>query len=437
MTNRGNPFRGNPSPRARPLPGLQRARLVAREQLAWESAWERLEAEHSLRDDDDDDDDGAENQIISILTRTNRRRAVAAAQTGGLSTFVEPAAWTEPVRRTRTAWPQEPKVITEEEKELWDTFELALKESQDGGIQGDRSPLGDACIGPSKKREVESSSCPSRGLEEREEEVRRKRPRTRRDSQLSVNTGDGPILKSHAAHTTPIAAFSNIRQPPISEGAESPPSAYSQIMSYIEKGLECSPPGTAALVDGVRPGVVPPDFSAVPCSGRRLTSPEISTSPPISCPNSPTAEVPIRRNSGKVSSPARRTPASPIQPIFSRPWERPLPASSSHKRPYQAPSPPSGSDSSGNEDQQNSRKRKPINYLTPEAKKGLASLVTSILQPMYPTMISKQEFTEINKKVSRQLYSIFNSENFELDDKERWKKVAQEHVSVALKHLSV
>lgn len=437
MTNSGSSFGSNPSLRNRPLPGFQRARLVAREQLAWESAWERLEAEHSLRDDDEDDDDGTDNQIISILTRTNRRRAVAAAQTGGLSTFVEPVAWTEPVRRTRTAWPQEPKVISEEEKELWDTFELALKESQDRGIQGDRSPLSDPCIGPSKKRDIGSSSRPSRSSEEREEEVRRKRPRTRRDSQLSVNTGDGPIMKSHAAHITPITAFSNVRQPPISEGAESSPSAYSQIMSYIEKGLEYSPPSTTALVDGVRPGVVPPDCSAAPCSGRRLTSPETSTSPPMSCPDSPTAEAPIRRNSGKVSSPTRRTPASPIQPIFSRPWERPLTASSSHKRPYQAPSPPSGSDSSGNEDQQDSRKRKSINCLTPEAKQGLASLVTSILQPMYPTMISKQEFTEINKKVSRQLYSIFNSENFELDDKERWKKVAQEHVSIALKHLSV
>ncbi|CAZ81800.1 unnamed protein product [Tuber melanosporum] len=446
VMNNGNSFEDNPL-RTGSLSRFQRARLVAREQLAWESAWERLEAEHSPWDDDEDDDDDTENQIVSILTRTNRRRAVAAAQTGGLSTFVEPVAWTEPVRRTRTAWPQEPKVITEEEKELWDTFELALKESQGRGTHGDRSPQDDPCTEPSKKRDGESSSGPGRSSEEqREEEVRRKRPRTRRDSQLLVNTGDGPILKSHTAHTTPVAMFPNIRQPPASEGPESSPSAYSQVMSYIGKGLEYSPPGAAALVGGVGPGAVPPDFSAAPSPGRRLASPEIATSlspfvvgsPPMSCPGSPIAEAPIRRSSGKVSSPTRRTPASPTQPIFSRPWERPpRPASSSHKRPYQAPSPPSGSDSSGNEDQQNSRKRRSINCLTPEAKQDLASVVTSILQPMYPTMISKQEFTEINKKVSRQLYSIFNNENFGLDDKERWKKVAQEHVSIALKHLSV
>ncbi|CUS14196.1 unnamed protein product [Tuber aestivum] len=435
VINNGDPFGGNPL-RTRSLSRSQRATLVAREQLAWESAWERLEAEHSPRDDDEDDDDDAENQIVSILTRTNRRRAVAAAQTGGLSTFVEPVAWTEPVRRTRTAWPQEPKVITKEEKELWDTFELALKESQDRGIQEDRNPQGDPCIGPSEKRDGESSSGPDRSSEEREEEVRRKRPRTRRDSQLLVNTGDGPVLRSHTVHTTPIAILSNVRQPPVGESTESSPSAYSQIMSYIEKGLEYSPLSTAAPVDGVRPA---------PSSGRRLTSPEIATSlspfavgsPPMSCPGSPISEASVRRNPGKVSSPTRRTPASPIRPMFSRAWERPRPASSPNGQPYQAPSPPSGSDSSGNEDQQNSRKRKSINCLTPEAKQGLASVVTSILQPMYPTMISKQEFTEINKKVSRQLYSIFNNENFGLDDKERWKKVAREHVSVALKHLSI
>ncbi|RPB02121.1 hypothetical protein L873DRAFT_1826854 [Choiromyces venosus 120613-1] len=436
----------NSSLRTRSLSRFQRERLVDREQLAWESAWERLEAEHSPPDDEDDDDD-TENQVASILNRTNRRRAVAAAQIGGLNTFVEPAAWTEPIRRTRTAWPQGPKVITEEEKELWDTFELALRESQGEELQENRSLQGDYFIGSSRKRDGESSSRPSRSSEEHEGEVRRKRPRTRRDSQLLVNTGNGPISRSHAAHTTPIATSSSIRQLPISEGPESSPSAYSQVMSYIGKGLECSPPGTTAIVDGVRPGAIPPDFPAAPSPGRRLTSSDIATSPSpfivgssaMSQPDSPITEASIRRNSETVSSPTRRTPPSPpVQSIFSRPWERPpRPASSSHKLPCQAPSPPSGSDSSGNEDQQNPRKRKSINCITPEAKQGIASVVTSILQPMYPTMISKQEFTEINKKVSRQLYSIFNSENFGLDDKERWTKVAQEHVSIALKHLSV
>jgi histone H3/H4 len=70
-----------------------------------------------------------------------------------------------------------------------------------------------------------------------------------------------------------------------------------------------------------------------------------------------------------------------------------------------------------------------------KTKTEIQALVVSALQPHYQTQkINKDEYTDINRDVSRRLYEQIGTEDG-LTERERWQKVAIEEVQRAVKAL--
>lgn len=71
------------------------------------------------------------------------------------------------------------------------------------------------------------------------------------------------------------------------------------------------------------------------------------------------------------------------------------------------------------------------------AKEGVAKMVSSALKPHYHrSEISKDQYTDINRNVSRMLYEkVGVEENLNDNAKESWEKVASEEVAKAVECL--
>ena len=72
--------------------------------------------------------------------------------------------------------------------------------------------------------------------------------------------------------------------------------------------------------------------------------------------------------------------------------------------------------------------------MTADNKAGVQKLVSAALKPHYHEQkISKDEYTAINRDVSRMLYDkIIDFEALDLDGKTRWERVAGEEVNKAI-----
>ncbi len=71
------------------------------------------------------------------------------------------------------------------------------------------------------------------------------------------------------------------------------------------------------------------------------------------------------------------------------------------------------------------------------AKEGVARMVSSALRPHYHNSeISKDEYTDINRSVSRMLYEkVGAEENLNDHARESWEKMASEEVTKAVQSL--
>lgn len=72
-----------------------------------------------------------------------------------------------------------------------------------------------------------------------------------------------------------------------------------------------------------------------------------------------------------------------------------------------------------------------------EAKEGVQKMVSSALRPhWHRSEISKDEFTDINRNVSRMLYEkVGDEENLKDGSTETWEKMANEEVAKAVQSL--
>jgi hypothetical protein len=437
---------------------------LVREHRIWAAAWERLDAdlEHpSYPEDEDEDDDYYERQVaISHRQRIreqrmNRRRAVAAAQAGlGRNAFDEPSAgWRQPTTRPRMTFPHLEHQMSKEESDSWKMMELAEK------LENSRN----------KRRRSSGSEddlLARMGVDTTQPETdarKFKRPRTKRDSQLpAVNTRNHNGESSRTREAAPATTAAAVGTPTASTSdAGSPPSGgiFTTILEGIGK-FQDVPIVSAADVSGrdlgrMRP--ISPDRSSIASAMSRSRSPPAIFSPPSSRPNSPDGDF----SRGRMFSPSSptsprtpRTPAGSPQRIGRRrPWELPLkqqptspPASriqspdggqTDGRRHSHSPDEPASSNSDSEQQQQQQKPRKPS--ITKECKADIVNMVSAALKPLYPGKISKENYTEINKKISRKMYKmVLEDDDVGAGvDRQMWHAAIEKEVEKELQALEV
>ncbi|KAL0632580.1 hypothetical protein Q9L58_008557 [Maublancomyces gigas] len=422
---------------------------LRREDRAWRNAWQHLDSDlEFLNDDHAASVSLAEEQLRTRqAARMIRRREVAAAQTdGGPNAFDQPLAWMTPTSRPRT-FPHSQQPISEEERSAWRMFDIAE------GIE----------ISP-RKRSRGSSRELTRSPVSEDDKPRRKRPRTRRDSQLV----DGNNKNGESLGSTSVAPG---LEDPVNVNSTASGSYLGSILESIAKSTEATlpdPPLTGLWgidLSKMRPLSPEPSNAASPHS-RPISpvgaSPFSPTSPPRSRPHSPvqTGQIPFL-----PSSPTRRTPVvCSIQSAPARAWElSPSPPTSCANSPIQqqrqrhhscsssdredpgSDDNPGGASSSSDTDSRSSTKGRHRqrqhgenhSSITAQDKADIAEIVRSVLKPLYPEKLSKDDFTEINKSVSRKLYQLVEADKGRdvATEKEKWMKVAEEEVMNAVECL--
>lgn len=384
--------------------------------LMWEDAWEYLDGDIAPW--------RPTAPARSRSWRMDRRRAVATAQAGPESTL---AAWTIPTTRPREVFPHlEPQPMSREEMESWRMMEMAerletqserkrRREEEDGGMEAL------AAWGVSTTAEPAT------------EGRKFKRPRTKRDSQLpaiNTRTTAGESSRTGAAQGTATAPAA---QP--SEGGEATSLAasagglFTTLLASVGKSKDV-PIVSAADVCGrdlgrMRP-ISPDRSSGGALSRSRSPLNGNSPSPPNSRPSSPDG---MRGRPGYNSPPGRRTPArSPERGTRRAPWELSPSSPSTSRRQSPTPqqqhrphSPPPTESSASDSDTKTPS-------VTIKDKQTISGLVSAALKPHYPQTLSKEEFTNINKRVSRTLYKMV-SETADASGVEKWKEAVEAKVN--------
>jgi hypothetical protein len=407
---------------------------------AWANAWAHLDADlqqHGFSEEENADAEHYEQRQWQQLME--RRRAAAAVQTGtGRNAFDEqPAAWETPTTRPRTTFPHLPHEMSKEESDSWKMMELAEK------IEKSRkkrcgSTSSDECL--LERLGIDVAQGPSDGR-------KFKRPRTKRDSQLSPistrNIHNSESFRSGEAIlvSTPTGNASDAGSPP-------PGGIFTSILEGIGRTQDI-PIVSAADVSGrdltkMRP--ISPDRSSIASAISRSCSPTtFSPSSPSSLPESqPTSPISSERSRGrrKLYSPSTsaRTPAHSPEKSGRRPWETGQPSSPPPSR-AQSPngrpndimrresiassvgSPPGSSDELSKQQQERYSKG-----ITKQNKSEIGMMVSTALKPYYPEKLSRESYKEVNKKISRRMYRLACDQGFLDTNKELWTQTIKDEV---------
>lgn len=424
-TMRGPSIYANTNPRT----ARARRRSLAPDEWVgvWQSVWDRLHFDIEFPFEDDDQSESR--SMIQRRENEEWERRFELARQMGAGSRLRAAADTittlrqRPVNRAlhREA-PQTPKSPkdpeSQEELRAWNAFEKAREQiAEDGGEQRAAS-VSSRGGGRRRKRKSPSSSPAEPDPPEPQPERKLKRPRTR----LNLNTAES-------------SATAAARRPPAPSHA-SPPAA-------TNNGDESTAPGfLQSLLQEVEVDRFAEDREiAAPQPKRiiveRACSPQNSSpglSPVYPTPNHGMS-TPPPLNIGRTESPTQRdqqlsptySPYSPANDDV-RQGRRKLP----HRQ--QSPglhSPPRSKDSSPN-------RSSGLSYST---KREIQLMVTSVLKPFYTKKeVTKDEYTEINRDVSRLLYDRVAEAGADAlasqDARDKWQKLASNEVDSAVKGLA-
>ncbi|KAI9780051.1 MAG: PHD and RING finger domain-containing protein 1 [Geoglossum umbratile] len=354
----------------------------------WQSVWDRLNLDLDFPYGDDQEISDyhrsrPSDQVSNYRFRDWERRAEVAERQGSGQRFRESTVMmfnNHPVREK----PRLPQPESQEEIRAWNAFEKA-KEIQDSG--------------PKKRKKPKSTTASPSDREQPQEPVRKlKRPRTRRAEDFAESSSDATANDSNkrrkcGTETVATPRFSKS----IANGAEG---AGPSFLQSLLKEVETSVPADIDVPGKFRPGAI--DYS----SPRTALSP--ATSPPASDYATPRAlsTTPPPQPRTRPQSPTPLT--SKVEPIF------PAPSFS----PSRSPPPSRGNKSLS-------------------AKSDIERVVRAALNPYWQSNnISKEQFSNVNKSVSRMLYDKI-ADMTALDDKEKgkWEKLAVEEVRNAVEAL--
>ncbi|RAL14829.1 putative PHD and RING finger domain protein [Aspergillus homomorphus CBS 101889] len=400
----------------------QQRRLQSRNQInslhwaqVWQSVWDHLNIDLDFPFDDDRALERARQQqrreeANQREFRAWQRRFEVAERQGGSNRFRDTAALLD----IEASWPSRPRVPREptpepeslEEMRAWNAFERARE------IENDPSAA-------RKRKEPTMSPSP----EPSEPARKLKRPRTRRAEDLAaLATQNGESSRAASAQAT-----ARINADPPNE-----PSFLQSLLKEVESSS--NPNGVNSHGPSAQSSIAPTDHYTP-----GLSSPSISPSP--SNHSSP------RMSSATPPPHARSRPISPLQ--LGSPSELSSP-----------PFSPDVSPSASSKDRHEDRSPRPtprLNRRIPRAaarsaalrslhtsptrsgpsssvKSAVQKLVGTELKPYYRSkLVSKDEYTDINRNISRMLYErVGDVETLEADARLSLEGVAKDEVGKAI-----
>jgi len=386
----------------------------------WQSVWDRLNPDQDFPFDDDRDADGIRQRRRRQASnqrdfRAWERRYRVAERQGAANRFRDTAALLD-IDAPRPSRPRVPRAPTPEPESLeeimaWNAFERARELENDPNAAR-------------KRKEPTLSPSP----EPAEPERKLKRPRTRRPSQLAAMALQNG--ESSRAAREQVSARLN--------ADNSGPSFLQSLLKEVEEAANPNrngPYGPSVPASNAPPYNTPgPSSPFISPSPSNRSSPQLSsTTPPPHLRGRPISPVPL-------ASPT--DPVSPSSPEFS-PSASPVRNSdeasqASHSHPNASNSGTGSLNRSSRQVTSRSNETSPTRTGPSLAVKSeVQKLVGASLKPFYRNrVVSKEEYTDINRTISRKLYKqVGNVESLDAEAKAKWESVASEEVKKAVEAL--
>ncbi|KAI9877120.1 MAG: hypothetical protein M1830_004744 [Pleopsidium flavum] len=399
----------------------------------WQSVWDRLNIDLDFPYDD--------SHSVSQIGRSRReqtaerleirewqRRFQVAERQGGTNRFRDTAS----TLLDRHALRNKSEISEPESREeirAWNALEKARE------IQANAASA--------KRKHKSATASPSDREPAPQPERRLKRPRTRRTKDLGESSSDAAIEPS-AVRRRPNALVVVSNSRPNADTSSGPgPSFLQSLLTEVEASAapdetkgQTRPPPLSALTPSTEYSSPHPSSTGLSPTNSNHPSPRplCTTPPPVSItrPGSPT---PLTSKVEPIFPPPEFSPSrSPLLEVEQLSW-RDSEVSGRTRSENQrwsrgqtsvASSPPRSGDSS------------PPRVSMPfSAKADLQKMVTAALKPHYKAkVVSKDQYTDINRNVSRLLYNqVGDIDTLDDDAKEGWEKFATEEVSKAVEAL--
>lgn len=396
----------------------------------WQSVWDRLHFDLEFPFEDDEQSDNRS----EVQRRENQeweRRFALARQLGAGNRFraaadnvhVRPTQSTR-ARHVNAALHREPPKTpknpeSQEELRAWNQFEkareqVAIMNDSDEQMGGTNSS-GNAASRGRKRKSIDSLSAEPEP-QAKEPERKLKRPRTR----LNVETGES----SSAAARRPsnVLNTSTTDQAPSPSNGVDASTANGFLQSLLEEVAVDRFAEQEREIAAPRPKRVIIERACSPLNSSPGLSPVYSTPLGMTTPpplNISRTKSPNLENDGPISP--TYSPYSPVDDE-TRQSRHVLPLRSAGLR-----SPPRSKDSSPS--------RQSLSYTS---KAEIQRMVTFVLKPLYVKKdITKDDYTAINRDISRLLYERVSEEGGEAlanqENRERWQKMAVDEVDLAVK----
>lgn len=380
-------------------------------QNAWARVWQsvfnriNLDLDFPFPQEEPDPSEERRSALEQAEFRAWQERFRVAQRQGAASRFRDTArAVLEPQRQAT------PDREQQEVMRAWNAFDKALE------IQRDEE------AGIRRKRRATSEAPEERSTEP---ERKLKRPRTRR-LQETNDTTDAPASQRPQQNGESSVQATRDR-PEVSTPAG--PSFLQSLLKEVQTKAPTRPPGEVqdVLTDGPNA-----DGASSPRHSSRAASPAVSNhgtpnTPPLS-PKRPSSPTPLSSTISPLFPPAPEF--SPYSPAESD--RRPRPTKRDHvdrksrsKHRSQGPSPGRSPDASSS--------RVPMSYST---KQEIQRMVGAVLKPFYHNKeINKDQYTDINRDVSRMLYERVGDATGLADssEREKWSQFASDEVERAVK----
>lgn len=399
---------------------------------AWQGAWNQISGRiYDALDLDIDYDEDNSLQAYRLAQRHTERerrelqqwqqRVAIASRQGARDIFRNSARSMFNAR----VEPEAPKE-SDEERRAWQTYDR-VREAENSGT-------------PSRKRKSRSVTQSPIEQPTNEPERKLKRPRTRRVMDTAGSSSDANESHRLNSGRAPVAPVPPRSPPTLPTSAPAPgaPSFLSTLLKEVEMSTtkdEESDTNEHNRVNATAtsPGAEHSSPVLSPAASNYSTPRALSLTPP---PNG------TRRSGSPLSLSSKVEPIYPpadYSPNRSPP-ERTAKAESGHSRPT---TPPTGHlrQPKPRRRQRTLRESSPTNAnISIEAKEGIQKIVKKALDPHYkkPSGITKEQYAEVNRLVSRMLYDkIIDPTSLNEDEKSAWEKVASAEVAKAVEGLSV
>ncbi|MCJ1455799.1 hypothetical protein MMC28_006155 [Mycoblastus sanguinarius] len=389
----------------------------------WQSVWDNLNL-----DLDFPFDEGSETAHIDRAQRATsqrrdfrewERRFQVAERQGGANRFRDTASALLDLHATREQ-PELPEPESREEIRAWNALEKAKE------IELDPSPKRKRKSATTSPSDAEPAAQPQRPL---------KRPRTRRTldaAEASSNTM-AEVSTSRRSSAGPSSSRTSSVQKPTT--GNNGPSFLQSMLKEIE--TSSAPDETKGQSHLALPSVTnrssphPSSPAASPTSSNHASPRARSITPPPSTSTRPGSPLSLTSKVEPIFPPPEFSPVrSPTDTLLAhrpRSETRQTIKDRRRSRPAaQGPSPTRSQDTS------------PTRLTVPlEIKTDLQKMVTSALKPYYQSNnVSKDQYTDINRNVSRMLYDRFgDTGSVNGEGRETWERLAHDEVDKAVKSI--